>query len=142
MNDEARPRRGRPRRRSDGGGGQRRQSTARTGTYPRRRNEYGTGQYSSIYAGPFPTDEDGEDEGLNLATLQAKPIEELRELAGEHGIENGDELEHSDLVLKLLDVVPLAPAHKAEPNGQVPGVAEGILEIVDEGFGFLRRHGV
>jgi transcription termination factor Rho len=142
MNDEARPRRGRPRRRSDGGGGQRRQPTARTGTYPRRRNEYGTGQYSSIYAGPFPTDEDGEDEGLNLATLQAKPIEELRELAGEHGIENGDELEHSDLVLKLLDVVPLAPAHKAEPNGQVPGVAEGILEIVDEGFGFLRRHGV
>ena len=142
MNDEARPRRGRPRRRSDGSGGQRRQSTARA-TYPRRRSEYGAGQYSSIYAGPFPTDEDGEDQGLSLAALQSKPIEELRELAGEHGIENADDLEHSDLVLKLLDVVPLAPP-KSEQNGQPqqPGLAEGVLEIVDEGFGFLRRHGV
>ncbi len=142
MNDEARPRRGRPRRRSDGGGGgPRRQSTARA-TYPRRRNDYSTGQYSSIYAGPFPTDEDADDQVLNLATLQAKPIEELRELAGEHGIENGDDLEHSDLVLKLLDVVPLAPPRKVEQNGQQPGIAEGILEIVDEGFGFMRVHGV
>ncbi len=138
MNDEARPRRGRPRRRSDGGGGPRRQ--AARATFPRRRNDYATGQYSSIYAGPFPV-EDGEDQALGLAELQAKPIDELRELAAEHGIENGDELEHSDLVLKLLDVVPLAPVRKPEPPAQ-PGEADGILEIVDEGFGFLRRHGV
>ena len=141
MNDEARPRRGRPRRRSDGGGGPRRQATARA-TYPRRRNDYATGGYSSIYAGPFPT-EDAEDEGLNLQSLQAKPIEELRELAGEHGIEGGDDLEHSDLVLKLLDVVPLTPPTPARQQApQQSGAAEGILEIVDEGFGFLRRHGV
>jgi transcription termination factor Rho len=137
MNDEARPRRGRSRRRNDGGGAPRRQST-RT-TYARRRNDYASGGYSSIYAGPFPTDEtDGE--GFNLADLQSKSDEELRELAAEHGVEGADDLEHSDLVLKLLDVVPLAPAQQREP--QQPGEAEGILEIVDEGFAFLRRHGV
>jgi transcription termination factor Rho len=100
--------------------------------------EYGPSQYSSIYAGPFPTDD---DQGMDLAELQAKPIDELRELAAEHGIEGHDQLEHSDLVLKLLDVVPLTPSQPRERNGQ-PGIADGILEIVDEGFGFLRVRGV
>jgi transcription termination factor Rho len=140
MSDEARAqRRGRPRRRQDGGGGARRQQPRQP--YPRRRNDYATGGYSSIYAGPFPTDDDAE--GMNLADLQAKSVEELRELAGEHDVENYEELEHSDLVLKLLDVVPLAPSpqQRRDQNG-TPGEASGILEIVDEGFGFLRRHGV
>ena len=59
----------------------------------------------------------------------------------EHAIEGAEELEHQDLVLKLLDAVPLAPSVPKHENGQ-PGEAAGILEIVDEGFGFLRRHGV
>jgi transcription termination factor Rho len=138
MSDEGRlPRRNRPRRRQDG---QRRQQPR--AAYTRRRNDYASGQYSSIYAGPFPTDEDELNGGMNLADLQAKSVEELRELAGEHGIENYDELEHSDLVLKLLDVVPLAPSHQRPARDTQPGEASGILEIVDEGFGFLRRHGV
>ncbi|MBA4170421.1 MAG: transcription termination factor Rho, partial [Chloroflexi bacterium] len=77
---------------------------------------------------------------MNLAELQAKPIDELRELAAEHQIDDADKLEHSDLILKLLDVVTLAPPPSAS-NGQ-SGSAEGILEIVDEGFGFLRVNGV
>jgi transcription termination factor Rho len=140
MNDDARPQqqRRRSRRRADnaprrqGGGNQR-------GFSQRRRNDYASGQYSSIFTGPFPTDAD--EDGLNLADLQAKSVDELRELAAEHDIEGHEELEHSDLVLKLLDVVPLAPTQPRDRNGQ-PAVAEGILEIVDEGFGFLRRHGV
>ena len=108
MNDDARPQqqRRRSRRRADnaprrqGGGSQR-------GFTPRRRNDYASGQYSSIFTGPFPTDAD--EDGLNLADLQAKSVDELRELAAEHDIEGYEELEHSDLVLKLLDVVPLAP---------------------------------
>jgi transcription termination factor Rho len=140
MNEEARPpRRGRPRRRPDGGGARRQQPRP---AYQQRRNAYATGGYSSIYAGPFPTDEDDFEGGMNLADLQAKSVDELRELAGELGVEGHELLEHSDLVLKLLDVVPLAPAQpRREQNGQ-PGVASGILEIVDEGFGFLRRNGV
>jgi transcription termination factor Rho len=137
MSDEGRPqRRNRPRRRQDGGS-RRQQSRP---SFQRRRNDYASGQYSSIYSGPFPTDDD-ELDGMNLADLQAKSVDDLRELAGEHGIENYEELEHSDLVLKLLDVVPLAPPQKREQDGK-PGEASGILEIVDEGFGFLRRHGV
>jgi len=139
MNDDARPQqqqRRRSRRRPDNA--QRRQGGGQRGFTPRRRNDYASGQYSSIYTGPFPTDAD--EPAMNLADLQAKPIEELRELAAEHDIEGHEEMEHSDLVLKLLDVVPLAPA-RAERNGQ-PGVAEGVLEIVDEGFGFLRVNGV
>jgi len=39
-------------------------------------------------------------------------------------------------------VVPLTPAQpRLDQNGQ-PGIATGVLEIVDEGFAFLRRHGV
>ncbi|MDP9244918.1 MAG: transcription termination factor Rho [Chloroflexota bacterium] len=141
MNDEARPQqqRRRSRRRTEGGGGPRR-PPARTGFAPRRRNDYASGQYSSIFTGPFPTEAD-EGQALNLPELQAKSVDELRELAGEHGIEGADGMEHSDLVLKLLDVVPLAPTQPPVSNGQ-PGIAEGILEIVDEGFAFLRTHGV
>jgi transcription termination factor Rho len=138
VNDEARPQqqRRRSRRRQDNAP---RRQNQRGGFSQRRRNDYASGQYSSIYTGPFPTDAD-EDGGLNLADLQAKSVDELRELAAEHDIEGSEEMEHSDLVLKLLDVVPLAPS-KPERNGQ-PGLAEGILEIVDEGFGFMRVNGV
>jgi len=139
MNEEGRPpRRNRSRRRPDGGS---RRVAARP-AYARRRPDYATGGYSSIYSGPFPTDQDEQMEPLTLTELQAKPVDELRELAVEHGIEGAEEMEHQDLVLKLLDAVPLAPARsRLDQNGQ-PGIAEGILEIVDEGFGFLRRHGV
>ena len=54
---------------------------------------------------------------MNLADLQAKDVDELRELAGEHGVEGYEELEHSDLVLKLLDVVPLAPSRAPRRTG-------------------------
>ena len=141
MNDEIRSqRRGRPRRRPDGGGGPRRQ--APRPVFQGRRNNYATGGYSSIYAGPFPTEGDASDPGMNLADLQAKSVEELRELGTELGLESTDELEHSDLVLKLLDLVPLTPTQpRRDLNGE-PGIATGILEIVDEGFAFLRRNGV
>jgi transcription termination factor Rho len=134
MNDEPRqPRRGRPRRRPDGGG---RRSSGSRGNYQRRRDF--AGGYASVYAGPYPQAADDEP-ALTLAELQEKSIDELRDLATEYGIE-ADGLEHSDLVLKLLDAVPLAQASRREEV--VPGEVTGILEIVDEGFAFLRRHGV
>jgi hypothetical protein len=139
MNDDARPQQQRRRSRRRADNAPRRQGGNQRGFSQRRRNDYASGQYSSIFTGPFPTDAD--EDGLNLADLQAKSVDELRELAAEHDIENHEELEHSDLVLKLLDVVPLAPTQPRDRNGQ-PAVAEGILEIVDEGFGFLRVNGV
>ena len=77
MNDDARPQqqRRRSRRRQDSAP-RRPQQQQRGGYAPRRRNDYASGQYSSIFTGPFPTDAD--DPGMNLADLQAKPIDELR----------------------------------------------------------------
>ena len=81
MNDETRSqRRGRPRRRPDGGGPRRQ---APRPVYQGRRNNYATGGYSSIFAGPFPREGDETDEGWNLAELQARSLEELRELGSE-----------------------------------------------------------
>src|SRR4026208_421951 len=97
---------GRPRSGPDGGG---RRRQAPRPVYRGRRNNYATGGYSSIFAGPFPREGDETDEGWNLADLQARILEELRELGSELGVEGADELEHSDLVLKLLDGVPPAP---------------------------------
>ena len=91
-----------------------------------------------MYAGGYPQGAD-EEPALSLAELQEKPVEELRELATDYGIE-ADGLEHSDLVLKLLDAVPLAQGPQREAT--VAGEVSGILEIVDEGFAFVRRHGV
>jgi len=136
MNDESRqPRRGRPRRRPDGGG-PRRHGGAPRGNFQRRRDL--SGGYASVFAGGFPQGVD-EEPALTLGELQEKSVDELRELATEYGIE-ADGLEHSDLVLKLLDAVPLAQATRREEV--VAGEVSGILEIVDEGFAFLRRHGV
>ena len=108
MNEDARPpqqqqQRRRSRRRPDNNNAPRRQGGGgggggnQRGFSQRRRNDYASGQYSSIYTGPFPTDAD--DDGLNLADLQAKGIDELREMAAQHQIEGYEELQHSDLVL-------------------------------------------
>ena len=126
MNDDARPQQQRRRSRRRAENAPRRQNQRGSFT-PRRRNDYASGQYSSIFTGPFPTDAD-EDGGLNLADLQAKPIDELRELAAEHDIEGSEQLEHSDLVLKLLDVVPLAPSQP---------ISQGLLG--PEGFRLAAR---
>ncbi len=135
MNDESRPpRRGRPRRRPDGG--PRRPAPPRQ-NYGRRRDFTATG-YASIYAAPYGGQP---NEGLTLAELQEMPLEELQEMAAEHQIDSTD-LAHSDLVLKLLDVVALAPAHPARQNDGQPGEITGTVELVDDGFAFLRVHGV
>src|SRR5205814_8809721 len=105
MNEEGRPpRRNRPRRRPDGGS----RRVAPRPAYARRRPDYATGGYSSIYSRPFPTDETGPMEPLSLAELQAKPVDELRELGAEHGIEGAEEMEHQGLWTKLPDAVTLA----------------------------------
>jgi len=134
MNDESRPpRRGRPRRRPDGGP---RRNVPRS-NYGRSR-DFATTGYASIYAAPYPAEP---AEGMTLAELQSLSLEDLQEMAAEHQIDTTD-LEHSDLVLKLLDAVPLAPAHPSRQNDGQPGEVTGVVEIVGEGWAYLRVHGV
>jgi len=67
----------------------------------------------------------------NLADLEVKEISELSEIAGKVGISD-DETEDSNkhnLIFKILEA-------QAKKNGML--FSEGVLETLDDGFGFLR----
>ena len=85
-----------------------------------------------------PTKEEEEEEGeeerekgeiLDLATLQAMNMPELSKLALEYGIDNAGTLKKHEIVLEILK-------KNAERHGRM--FTEGVLEIVPEGYGFLR----
>ncbi len=68
-------------------------------------------------------------ETFNYAELDKKSLSELRELAKEQGVSGYSKLKKSDLIFKLLRT-------KAEREGLIFG--GGVLEIVQDGIGFLR----
>ncbi|MCX7839773.1 MAG: transcription termination factor Rho [Anaerolineae bacterium] len=68
-------------------------------------------------------------ETLNYAELERKTLSELRELAKEQGISGYTRLKKTDLIFRLLRA-------KAEREGLIFG--GGVLQIVEEGIGFLR----
>ena len=70
---------------------------------------------------------------MNLAELEAKTREELMDVAKELGITGHTALRKQDLIFRILQ------AH-AEQQGNL--LAGGILEIVDDGYGFLRGDGL
>ncbi|MHB8084770.1 MAG: transcription termination factor Rho [Dehalococcoidia bacterium] len=71
---------------------------------------------------------------MNLTELEAKTTEELMALAKSQGLENYVDLSREDLITKLANFVT-----PPEPQpGFYMGLG-GILEIMDEGYGFLRQ---
>ncbi len=66
---------------------------------------------------------------MNLVELKDKRINELTEMAKEFHIEGASGMRKQDLIFSLLQ------AH-SEQNGLIYG--EGVLEILPDGFGFLR----
>lgn len=66
---------------------------------------------------------------MNMAALEAKTLEELRTLAREEEISGYSRLKKSDLILQILK-------HQAEAQGYIFG--GGVLEIIQDGIGFLR----
>jgi len=70
---------------------------------------------------------------MNLAELEAKTREELMDVAKELGITGHTALRKQDLVFRILQA-------RAEQQGNL--LAGGILEIVDDGYGFLRGDGL
>ncbi len=66
---------------------------------------------------------------LNLSEIKKKSIQALIRLANEYGIEGASSMRKQDLIFAILQ------SH-AERNGIVYG--EGVLEILPDGFGFLR----
>ncbi|MCK4964738.1 MAG: Rho termination factor N-terminal domain-containing protein, partial [Dehalococcoidia bacterium] len=67
---------------------------------------------------------------INITELESKTREELLEIAKELGISGYTALKKHDLVLRLLQT-------SAELQGNLFG--GGVLEIMDEGYGFLRQ---
>lgn len=69
------------------------------------------------------------ENNLDITQLEAMKLDELRAFAKEEGISQYSRLKKSDLILRLL-------REKAENQGlQLRG---GVLEIIDDGIGFLR----
>jgi len=66
---------------------------------------------------------------LNISELKRKKIQELTQLAKEYNIEGAAGMPKQNLIFALLQ------AH-SERNGMIYG--EGVLEILPDGFGFLR----
>jgi transcription termination factor Rho len=69
---------------------------------------------------------------MNLAELKLKKINELTALANEYAIEGVSGMRRQELIFAILQ----AQASRADKNGQV--MASGVLEVLPDGFGFLR----
>ena len=66
---------------------------------------------------------------MDIADLKKKTIAELTEMAGELNLEGISAMKKQDLIFKLLET-------QTQRNGVIN--AEGVLEILPDGFGFLR----
>ncbi len=71
----------------------------------------------------------GEKEGLHISQLQRMTVPELHELAKAEDVTEYTGLKKQDLIFKLLK-------GSASKNGLMYG--EGVLEVLPDGFGFLR----
>ena len=69
---------------------------------------------------------------IELSKLESRTVHELQGVAKELGITDISRLKKQDLIMKIMHV-------QAEKSGQM--FREGILDILPEGFGFLRAHG-
>ena len=69
---------------------------------------------------------------LDMAELESKTVDELQDLAKGLEIAGAQKLNKHDLVLTLLKA-------QAEQNGFI--FSEGVLEMLPEGYGFLRVRG-
>ncbi len=70
-----------------------------------------------------------EDKVMNLKELKEKPINELTSLARRYEVEGASGMRKQELIFALLQA-------QTEQNGMIHG--EGVLEILPDGFGFLR----
>ena len=77
---------------------------------------------AGVGAGPAP-------DTLDLKALKQKTAKELGDIARELGVESASSMRKQELIFAILQA-------QAEKSGQVYG--EGVLEILPDGFGFLR----
>ncbi len=101
-------------------GGRRRQSSSLPEGLPADVEEYGE---------DLAALEEADGEEINIGHLQKKDIAELNTLAKEMEVENFGTMRKHEMIFQIL-------RKHAEDKGVL--IAEGVLEILPEGFGFLR----
>ena len=78
---------------------------------------------------PNPTQQNPEVNGMNLSELKEKSISDLNVIARDLNVQNMGGLRKQELIFKILQ-------SQAEKDGLI--FAEGVLEVLPDGFGFLR----
>lgn len=106
-----------------------RRGGGRPGKHRHDRNHHErSGDISDLIFDPSDS-EAGDDEILSLKDLKAKPAADLVKMAEEFGVENSSSMKKQDIIFGILK-------HSAETNMRV--YSEGVLEVLPDGFGFLR----
>jgi transcription termination factor Rho len=90
------------------------------------RTKVSQGDMAVEYAEPAPS---RDKPPINAAELETKTLNDLREMAKTSGLTGVTGLKKQDLVFKLL---------QAQSEEQGHQLSDGILDIVSDGFGFLR----
>ena len=67
---------------------------------------------------------------MNITELESKSRDELTEIARESGISNAANLKKPELVYRLL---------QTQGDGKGDVAASGVLDVVEDGYGFLRQ---
>ena len=101
---------------------------------PRRRNQMsGSRAPVSEYEEQQEIEAARERNDLDIVDLREMSVNELRAVSRDLELETGTQERKDDLVERILE-------RQTERAGLA--YATGILDVVDEGFGFLRRHGL
>jgi transcription termination factor Rho len=88
-------------------------------------------QDEQIDESPYKKKEDGSDKILELKSLKLKSAEKLIETAHEYGIDNVGDLGRQDIIYYILK-------NFSDQDQENIIIGEGVLEVLQDGFGFLR----
>lgn len=75
---------------------------------------------------------------LNVAELKTKKIVELYDIAKKLGIESYQDLRKQDLIFRILESDAQDHKKKGDREEESGAVSSGVLELLPDGFGFLR----
>ena len=100
---------------------------------PRRRNQVASRAPVSEYEEQQELEAARERNDLDVTDLREMSVNELRAVGRDLELETGTQERKDDLVERILE-------RQTERAGHA--YASGILDVVDEGFGFMRRHGL
>ncbi len=85
------------------------------------------------YERPLAASPSIESKTLELKSLKSKSAETLIKVAKDYGIENIGDLGRQDIIYHILKSF-------SDQNPENVIIGEGVLEILEDGFGFLRAH--